>query len=82
MPTIVIAEFFNCARCREAHRGLEFFPFTQNPIVADGLTYTHFTDCPTLHEPILLAQVEIEKEPHAASEEENLPLPSLVPSGA
>ncbi len=52
-----------CARCGQNHDAVKFAPFTVRP---EGLT--HFGNCPTLNEPILMNQVSETPEPVEGTE--------------
>ena len=55
----------NCARCGEDHDMVMFSPFARCPPDDDGwegqVYATHFADCPTLHQPILMTIQEVQE---------------------
>jgi hypothetical protein len=59
-----------CARCGEDHYDLEEKKFSHHPHLVAGRACEHFTMCPTLNEPILIAYIE-EDEPPAPFLDEN-----------
>lgn len=44
-----------CARCGQTHEGVEFREFIGRPFIdCDNSIWTHWAQCPTNHEPILM----------------------------
>lgn len=64
------ANVTECARCGEAHNGLEFHQFSRPFREDNGTLWEHWATCPVTHEPMLLrdfqrlqAQAEPTNEP-------------------
>jgi hypothetical protein len=51
----------SCVRCGEDHEDLEFSEFSGTPVNVKGTIFTLWAICPTLNEPILLREIEIEE---------------------
>lgn len=49
----ITADVKKCARCGDSHLQLMFFPFTQAPDGDEYGSWSHWTLCPKLREPIL-----------------------------
>jgi hypothetical protein len=55
-------DIVGCARCHgDGHKDLVFYKLT-HPMVTNDDVYSHWAECPTNGEPIMLAFAEIEPE--------------------
>jgi hypothetical protein len=51
---VKLQELDNCPRCGELHSNLIFERIVNPPHANDGHTFTHFSICPKIEQPILL----------------------------